>query len=220
MIFFPNYLEALFWKLYLCRKDSSCFFLIQSTFLYTMYYKEAHFGNSANFRSIPLTFSKTINICLYYSIIVLILLEKLGASKRKIAESWVYFKTYASGIFCCLHESPRNKRYKVWPNKINSITKKWKVAGSRDWKRQYQIFIKERLYQERSTVRSSKWLIDLMRINKIVSVKWRCPWCNGYRRKKWTRWHEFKSWARLIAFHIALIPLGKVWSNYSPYSYG
>ena len=23
--------------------------------------------------------------------------------------------------------------------------------------------------------------------------------------------HEFKSWTRLIAFHIALIPLGKVW---------
>ena len=39
----------------------------------------------------------------------------------------------------------------------------------------------------------------------------RCPWCNGYRRRKWIRWHEFKSWTRLIAFHIALIPLGKVW---------
>ena len=40
---------------------------------------------------------------------------------------------------------------------------------------------------------------------------WRCPWCNCYRRRKWTRPHEFKSWTRLIAFHIALIPLGKVW---------
>ena len=37
-----------------------------------------------------------------------------------------------------------------------------------------------------------------------------CPWGNGYRRRKWTRRHEFKSWTRLIAFHIALIPLGKV----------
>ena len=27
---------------------------------------------------------------------------------------------------------------------------------------------------------------------------------------KWTRLHEFKSWTRLIAFPIALIPLGKV----------
>ena len=39
---------------------------------------------------------------------------------------------------------------------------------------------------------------------------WMCPWCNGYRRRKWARRHEFKSWTRLIAFHIALIPLGKV----------
>ena len=29
------------------------------------------------------------------------------------------------------------------------------------------------------------------------------------RRRKWTRRHEFKSWTRLIAFHIALIPFGK-----------
>ena len=39
----------------------------------------------------------------------------------------------------------------------------------------------------------------------------RCRWCSRYRRSKWTRRHEFKSWTRLIAFHIALIPLGKVW---------
>ena len=38
-----------------------------------------------------------------------------------------------------------------------------------------------------------------------------CLWCNGYRHRKWTRRHEFKTWTRLIAFHIALIPLGKVW---------
>ena len=36
----------------------------------------------------------------------------------------------------------------------------------------------------------------------------RCPWCNGYRRRKWTRRHEFKSWTTLTALHIALIPLG------------
>ena len=39
----------------------------------------------------------------------------------------------------------------------------------------------------------------------------RCPRCNGYRRRKRTRRHEFKSWTRLIVFYIALIPLGKVW---------
>ena len=42
-------------------------------------------------------------------------------------------------------------------------------------------------------------------------LRWRCPWCNCYRRRKWLRWHEFKSWTKLIAFHIALVPLGKVW---------
>ena len=45
----------------------------------------------------------------------------------------------------------------------------------------------------------------------VRSSFWRCPWCSRYRRRKWTRRHEFKSWTRLIAFHIALIPLGKVW---------
>ena len=39
----------------------------------------------------------------------------------------------------------------------------------------------------------------------------RCPCCSRYSRRKWTRRHEFKSWTRLIAFHIALIPLGKLW---------
>ena len=39
----------------------------------------------------------------------------------------------------------------------------------------------------------------------------RCPWCNGYCRRKWTRRYEFKSWTRLIAFNIALIAFGKVW---------
>ena len=35
-------------------------------------------------------------------------------------------------------------------------------------------------------------------------------WYNGYRPRNWTRRREFKSWTRIIAFHIALIPLGKV----------
>ena len=30
------------------------------------------------------------------------------------------------------------------------------------------------------------------------------------RSRIWTRRYEFNSWTRLIAFHIALIPLGKV----------
>ena len=50
-----------------------------------------------------------------------------------------------------------------------------------------------------------------VQICRLYYIMRRCPWCNGYRRKKWTRWHEFKSWTRLIAFHIPLILLGKVW---------
>ena len=46
---------------------------------------------------------------------------------------------------------------------------------------------------------------------KLFVIMLRCPWCSRYRRRKWTRRHEFKSWMSLIAFHIALIPLGKVW---------
>ena len=51
---------------------------------------------------------------------------------------------------------------------------------------------------------------SMKKIEKQNNPKVRCPWCNGYRRRKWTRRHEFKSWTRLIAFHIVLIPLGKV----------
>ena len=64
-----------------------------------------------------------------------------------------------------------------------------------------------------------KYLIPLLsqankvqnKLNDIKMSCWRCPWCNGYRRRKWTRRREFKSWTRLIAFTTALIPLGKVW---------
>ena len=48
-------------------------------------------------------------------------------------------------------------------------------------------------------------------IMNIKTLDKGCWWCNAYRRRKWTRQHEFKSWTRLIAFHKALIPLGKVW---------
>ena len=53
--------------------------------------------------------------------------------------------------------------------------------------------------------------ITELTLKQCYSLKRRCQWCNWYRRRIWTRRHEFKSWTRLIAFHIALIPLGKVW---------
>ena len=49
------------------------------------------------------------------------------------------------------------------------------------------------------------------KVIQIVLISHQCPWCSRYRRRNWTRRHEFKSWTRLIAFHIALTPLGKVW---------
>ena len=36
-------------------------------------------------------------------------------------------------------------------------------------------------------------LTVLSAVTHIITLNWRCPWCNGYRRKKWTRQHEFKS---------------------------
>ena len=62
-------------------------------------------------------------------------------------------------------------------------------------------------------VEEQQWyyLTHSWRDKTIIPSARRCPWCSRYRRRKWTRRHEFKSWTRLIAFHIALIPLGKVW---------
>ena len=48
-------------------------------------------------------------------------------------------------------------------------------------------------------------------LREVPVVFGRCPWYNGYRRRIWTRRYEFRSWMRLITFHVALIPLGKVW---------
>ena len=53
--------------------------------------------------------------------------------------------------------------------------------------------------------------IITQQVSVIKEKSRRCLWCNGYRRRKWTRRHEFKTWTRLVHFHIALISLGKVW---------
>ena len=69
---------------------------------------------------------------------------------------------------------------------------------------QYQI-------EQQNALFSKLWPLKRTIILAIMYCFWRCPWCNGYRRRIWTRRHEFKSWTWLIAFHIALILLGKVW---------
>ncbi len=66
------------------------------------------------------------------------------------------------------------------------------LCGSKLWVTYYHLRLLERFHKRCSGI--------------ILKI----PWCNGYRRRKWTRRHEFKFWTRLIAFHIALIPLGKV----------
>ena len=58
---------------------------------------------------------------------------------------------------------------------------------------------------------NKKWINCALNYEAYSSFKGRCPLCNGYCRRKWIRRYEFKSWTRMIAFHIALIPLGKVW---------
>ena len=65
-------------------------------------------------------------------------------------------------------------------------------------------------YTDRGTTSFTE-SIGVANSSSLNHNRWRCPWCNYYRRRKWTRRHEFKSWTRLIAFHIALIPLEKVW---------
>ena len=45
----------------------------------------------------------------------------------------------------------------------------------------------------------------LIKLYKNVKMKirwmyfWRCPWCNGNRRRKWTGRHESKSWTDCIS---------------------
>ena len=68
-----------------------------------------------------------------------------------------------------------------------------------------------KIHNKSLTKKRNRLLNKLYPQNYLSTHKLRCPWCNCHRRRKWTRRHEFKSWTRLIVFHIALIPLGKVW---------
>ena len=54
-----------------------------------------------------------------------------------------------------------------------------------------------------------------MSVCKVILHFKRHMWCNGYLRTKWTQQLDFKSWTRLFAFHIVLIPIGKYESIYS-----
>ena len=40
------------------------------------------------------------------------------------------------------------------------------------------------------------------RTHTHTQIFWRCLWCNGHYRRKWTWRYEIKSWRKLMAFHI------------------
>ena len=42
-------------------------------------------------------------------------------------------------------------------------------------------------------------LEDLLEVMDDREEWWRCPWCSCYRRRKWTRRHEFNSWTDCIS---------------------
>ena len=92
------------------------------------------------------------------------------------------------------------------------------ILFSHSWKSQRSLKVKIKNISEDETLlhksivltkfyRNLVWFLCLI----VYQHFWWCPWCNGYRCRKWTRQLEFKSWTRMIAFHIALITLGKVW---------
>ena len=69
-------------------------------------------------------------------------------------------------------------------------------------------------------IRFSFWINDkkIFKIHLgifISNLFWLCMEAfylqNYYQHRKWTQWAKFKSWNWLFAFHIVLIPLGKLW---------
>ena len=133
-----------------------------------------------------------------------------------------------------MHEDIPTTRYKKSKNNLRA------KYGNGEWinnmKKQLQRFKKILLDSLRATLKKvlngktpghdgihGFWLKIIFTIHHRLTIEMnryleetrgcprRCPWCNSYRRWKWTRRHKFKSWLRLIAFHIALILLGKVW---------
>ena len=78
----------------------------------------------------------------------------------------------------------------------------------KSWIYQVPQFLKKSKTNWESSRGGDRWTLIIL---GFLNLSWRCPWCNGYRHRKWTRRHKFKSSTRLIGFHIALIPLGKVW---------
>ena len=88
----------------------------------------------------------------------------------------------------------------------NQITK---LYSSTIWKFCSNMHVKKSKYKGHC----STFIFIYIYICVCVCMNTSCgaSWCNGYHLRKWTQWHKFKSWTGLIAFHIALILLEKVW---------
>ena len=92
------------------------------------------------------------------------------------------------------------KAFNNWSTNCNGFRRGWRPFLSSQW----GCMVMTKVFSQAPTQPGS--ILAL-----VYSRRWTQLWCNGYLRKKSTRRHEFKSLTRLIAFHIALIPLGKVW---------
>ena len=106
--------------------------------------------------------------------------------------------------------------YMHWVTSGQTVNKEYYVEVLREFRKRFRwkrpaLFKSGQwhFHQDNVPVHNSILVTDYLTKMGIKTV-WRCPWCSRYCRRKWTRRHEFNSWTRLIAFHIALIPLGKV----------
>ena len=95
----------------------------------------------------------------------------------------------------------------------------WALLNNRDIRDKYVLELRNRFETLQEKTKKSTPNDEYENFDNVhLEAATKCipTWCSRYRRRKWTRRHEFKSWPRLIAFHIALIPWGRYESNYSP----
>ena len=78
---------------------------------------------------------------------------------------------------------------KAWPGSICYNDSRADVGRLMAERQDTKSSVKFRFQLEASYVSSHT---EELWFNKTV-----CPWCSHYRRRKWTRRHEFKSWTRL-----------------------
>ena len=135
--------------------------------------------------------------------------------RKSIHHSWLA-KGLGLGLLCWGFKGVQNKHSSNRVSSISSRTIHQSTTPSLSqtiWARQcLTIHIVQTLLPVTFGYSLSSEAVVMRQLTRLIaSSRLRCSWCNGYHRRKWTRWHEFKSSTKLIAFHIVLIPLGKVW---------